>query len=497
MSGSDPSKTHPPTAGVLREQANPAKFETDLADLAARFAAQSGGGLSPELSADLALEIVLNEIVEQACLATGASGAAIVLDREGEMICRASSGSTAPALGSKLDTSSGLSGECFKTQRTQWCDDALSDRRADTAASERLGVRSVVVMPLLRGTKIVGVIELFSSQPYAFGVRDERTLEVLADRTLKNLDCAARPLELQKAPEVRKPPDSAAEPDPPDPTAKAGKNRSENGRTEEQNAADVRADHRNVKHRIRMVSDVSYEAPSTGIRSRDGWRARSWSGADWLLGAAAVACAILIGLVVGRHWGARNANLHAHPRSNKTAEASTERPPSPKGVDPGAPPTSAAAKPAVSHITPGGLLVLENGKEVFRVTPQDISKAKADQVVGVQRASSLEPDGVMELSPAAAEDSLIGRIEPDYPETARQQGIQGDVVLEVHIAADGGVQDVQAISGPPVLAQAAIEAVQQWKFKPRSVKGSPVEMETRITLKFRLPPQNPPQPPPQ
>src|SRR5579863_6125126 len=154
MSEPDPSKRLPSATGVFRSSTDDATFEADFADLAARFAAQSGGGLSPELSADLALEIVLNEIVEQACLATGASGAAIVLDREGEMICRASSGSTAPALGSKLDTSSGLSGECFKTQRTQWCDDALSDRRADTAASERLGVRSVVVMPLLRGTKI-------------------------------------------------------------------------------------------------------------------------------------------------------------------------------------------------------------------------------------------------------------------------------------------------------------------------------------------------------
>jgi hypothetical protein len=106
MSGSDPSKTLPSASGALPEQPKTAKFETDLADLATRFSAQSGGGLSPELSADLALEIVLNEIVEQACLATGATGAAIVLEREGEMVCRASSGSTAPELGSRLDISS-------------------------------------------------------------------------------------------------------------------------------------------------------------------------------------------------------------------------------------------------------------------------------------------------------------------------------------------------------------------------------------------------------
>src|SRR6266481_8592552 len=82
--------------------------ESDLGELAALFAAHSGGAFSAEVSADLALEIVLNEIVEQACLATGATGAAIILERDGEMVCRASTGSTAPELGLRLDTASGL-----------------------------------------------------------------------------------------------------------------------------------------------------------------------------------------------------------------------------------------------------------------------------------------------------------------------------------------------------------------------------------------------------
>ncbi len=176
MSGPESSQPLlPSSAGLLREPPDETKFENDLADLAARFSAQGGGGLPPELSADLALEIVLNEIVEQACLATGATGAAVVLERDGEMVCRATSGPTAPELGSRLDTATGLSGECFKTRHTQWCDDVLLDQRVDVDASGRLGVRSVVVMPLLRGADLVGVIELFSARPYAFGIRDERT----------------------------------------------------------------------------------------------------------------------------------------------------------------------------------------------------------------------------------------------------------------------------------------------------------------------------------
>ena len=79
------------------------------------------------------------------------------------------------------------------------------------------------------------------------------------------------------------------------------------------------------------------------------------------------------------------------------------------------------------------------------------------------------------------------RVEPDYPQAARQQGIQGQVVLEVRIAASGEVQDLEVISGSPLLTRAAMDAVKQWRFKPRAADGHPVEMQTRVTLSFRLP----------
>src|ERR1700684_1151471 len=205
----DPSKPSLSATGVLRGQPGDAHFETDFAQLATRFAAQSGGGLSPELSTDLALEIVLNEVVEQACLTTGATGAAIALERDGAMVCRASSGATAPALGSPLDASSGLSGECIRTRRTQRSDDVQADSRVDLEASHQLGVRSVIVMPLLREAELVGLFELFSSLPNAFAERDEITLEVLALRILSNLDRAGgaptmqnEPLPLPEIPEI-------------------------------------------------------------------------------------------------------------------------------------------------------------------------------------------------------------------------------------------------------------------------------------------------------
>jgi protein TonB len=106
---------------------------------------------------------------------------------------------------------------------------------------------------------------------------------------------------------------------------------------------------------------------------------------------------------------------------------------------------------------------------------------------GVQRASSVEKVDRMQVSSEAAEGSVLHRVEPDYPEEARQQQIQGAVVLGVRAGRDGSIQEVELLSGQPLLADAAMAAVKQWRFKPLVVKGQAVEMQTTITLTFRLP----------
>ena len=104
----------------------------------------------------------------------------------------------------------------------------------------------------------------------------------------------------------------------------------------------------------------------------------------------------------------------------------------------------------------------------------------------MRRASSVEPARVLELSPEVAEGSLLYRVEPEYPEEARQRQMQGSVVLDVRMGRDGAVQAVNLVSGQALLADAAIVAVKQWRFKPRLVKGQPVEMQTKVMLNFRL-----------
>jgi TonB family protein len=86
-----------------------------------------------------------------------------------------------------------------------------------------------------------------------------------------------------------------------------------------------------------------------------------------------------------------------------------------------------------------------------------------------------------------AEGSLLYRVEPEYPENARRQQMQGSVVLDVRMGRDGAVQAVNLVSGQDLLAEAAIAAVKQWRFKPRMVKGQPAEMQTKVILNFRLP----------
>jgi protein TonB len=142
------------------------------------------------------------------------------------------------------------------------------------------------------------------------------------------------------------------------------------------------------------------------------------------------------------------------------------------------------------------LRVYENGKEIFRMNPaaekgEAISagstKLTSASRSEVQRAAAVEPAGILTLPPREAEGSLLHRVEPDYPEAARQQRLQGMVVLDLRMGQDGRVREVTAVSGPPLLAQAATAAVKQWRFRPRLVGGHPAEMQTRITLNFQLP----------
>jgi len=81
---------------------------------------------------------------------------------------------------------------------------------------------------------------------------------------------------------------------------------------------------------------------------------------------------------------------------------------------------------------------------------------------------------------------LIRKIPPTYPPLARQARIQGTVILQAQISKTGDIENLQLISGHPMLAPAAIEAVKQWKYKPYLLNGEPVEVETQVQVNFTL-----------
>jgi periplasmic protein TonB len=90
------------------------------------------------------------------------------------------------------------------------------------------------------------------------------------------------------------------------------------------------------------------------------------------------------------------------------------------------------------------------------------------------------------VSIGVMEASLINRVDPAYPAIARATHISGEVRLRATIGTDGKVKDYEVLSGNPLLAQAAIAAVRQWRYRPTQLNGEPVEVETLITVNFIL-----------
>ena len=81
---------------------------------------------------------------------------------------------------------------------------------------------------------------------------------------------------------------------------------------------------------------------------------------------------------------------------------------------------------------------------------------------------------------------LVSAPPPEYPSNARKNHVQGAVILHVIIGTGGIVEEVTVISGDPELAQAAADAVRQWRYRPTTLKGVPVEVETTVTVNFAL-----------
>ena len=95
------------------------------------------------------------------------------------------------------------------------------------------------------------------------------------------------------------------------------------------------------------------------------------------------------------------------------------------------------------------------------------------------------------VSQGVAQGLLVRKVNPVYPPLARQARISGTVVLRVIIGTDGSIESLTLVSGHPMLAPAAIDAVKQWKYKPFLLNGQPQKVDTEVTVNFELSPRSP------
>lgn len=411
-------------------------FSLDPADEitgVAKAVADAGGGA---VSLNLALDLVLNEVVERARQATGASGAAIALARDGEMICRATTGN-APELGTRVETASGLSAAVLTTGTIQQCVDTEQDPRVDLETCRHLQLRSMLLVPIAGDDGPLGILEVFSSTPNKFGDEDVKRLQFLARKIVASRNAAEEAAEEKGIGERRWP--NGLNGSPPE-----------------------RVDLDPISERLKILTEPPKKSGTEG----ETFRPEQPSKNEILTSALVVlviAAAVLLGVVIG----VRQAAKHREQTLAATTPQKTKNPHSGSGPakiteNPG----SKATRPADPPV--GGLIVTQNGKVIYRAdSSQDANRA-----------------------PITIEDSVsrpVRRVDPQYPEAARSQRIEGPVVLDAQVLGDGTVGNIAVLKGDPLLAEAAMQAVKQWKYQPYIVRGRAVERQERITVNFSLP----------
>jgi len=449
---------------------------------------------------DLALDLVLNELVVRAAEATRASAAALALARGDEMVCRAATGHLAPDLGIPLNTRDGLSGACLQTRQPQLSVDTEFDPRVDPSISRRLGIRSILIVPVFdrNNAQFTGVLEVFSASPAAFSNYDQKLLEGFAEECARIRQVA---IELSQ----RKPVAAAASPE-------------------------------LIAPEFTPPEFVAVSPLPTRRPPYEAW--------TLILGSVAILATIAVSFLIGSRIGwLRHAASHTQisqpipsetsmPRAQARSCAGTAGPGCPadqssaatKAVHRGntSSPESKSAN-ASTHTSPAAdeLVVYEKGKVIFRMKP---ASAKPDQAKHRQSkpdSTTQDGDSVVEassttriataklapaknattklaptkvvpsqsvwLSPAQAETRLLSRTEPRYPAAALVSHRAGDVVLEVQVAEDGSVSSIRTLSGDPLLAAAAAEAVRSWRYQPYRQDDHPAQFQTDVTLSFSLP----------
>lgn len=425
-------------------------------------------------------ETILGAIAVAAHSLTGATGAAVAMPRDGVVVCVGRSGETAPEIGDRLNVDSGISGECLRTGVTMRCDDASRDFHVDAEVCRQLGLQSIAVVPLRGQQGRVGVLEAFSTQAYAFTEEKVEVLERLAG--------------LAEAAWARGMVTAVAS--------------GEEVVAESKLAAGVEAPAEATGTGAAEVELAKVRAALAALRPGASPARRMFIYSV----AAVVLVAVPLASVYGwKAWYRSSVMSRAHQPAataplapSEIKSAATGAPTPPSGLHPRVRPgDSAAAKPATG---------VEIPDQVIRRQPRSADRggangdmqsgqiAKGDEVpqIVALRAVPADLEGALVAPPALPKlgaaisqgitgGILLRKVQPVYPPEARRMHVKGDVVIDAVVTADGQVDQLNVVSGNPLLTEAATDAVRRWRYKPYSLNGKPIPKPTRITISFIAP----------
>lgn len=412
------------------------------------------------------LDTLLECIAEASMNLTGATGAAVAMWKNGDIVCRARAGETAPPLGANLSADSGISGACLRTGEVQISEDTEHDERVDPEVCRRLGLRAMAALPIVGWHGINGIVEVFSTEPRSFTTEQIGWLKQLTALAEK-----ARALQPHTASSV---------------VPKAGE--------------DIR---------------IGPIAPSDGfldvVLALVDRRRR-----PVVFGGIGVLVASLLGLAIWLGTRTRDeVEQKAETVSRATVDSTVAGPLSESNATP---PRSISTLP--SKPSAGMPVTLASKMERLPESRGAIkpSQTPASEAVAIERTPAPAPEievvDAPKLSAEAVDSSSLGtvldkpaemptlslpistgvsngqllrRVMPVYPRDALMMRVQGAVRLEAVVTASGTVENVKAVEGPPLLARAAVDAVKHWRYKPYELNGKPVSVGTSITITFKLP----------
>lgn len=432
------------------------------------------------INADMSLVRVLKRIVERARSLTAAGGAAIVLRDKQDIVCKASTGD-APDVGSRLPSGSSLTGDCFRTGEVVLCND--TDPRVRPSHANLFHFRSILIVPIQRQGSILGVIEVFSSQPSAFNGTHIATLQSIADLLAFVLGSAtevdrgrqetafAEAQAQQALDSVAKSIDSFKQTPPEvlvtDHWSAVGKlrvaiaNSAKNRRPESVRYAVLAPIGVLLVGAFALLATAPHRKTNPPL-AQEGVTGEQQSATQQPGG---VQNKTTIKEVEHRSVTKHETPLPVPPkllRSLSMASKTSEIPFKSLG----------GSSPEPAHLR--SLSIDDNAEQKPTILALP-SRAVTAPVLG--------PGGPLQSFLVNAVP--ISQPPPVYPAPALRMGVEGSVTLQGTVGTDGRVRNLRPVRGHALLTQVAIEAVKNWKYQPALLNGIPVETEITVNVNFR------------